>query len=277
MDHALARPSHVAAAIAVAWLATFPLAATTASAGSADKSAASTARQATKTRAASAYLADGRLEPGDAVLGIVVGDEPRAYALADLEAAGAAVHDLAGGSRLDVIFDAAEPRVLAVASPVRESLTTNWGTWARMHPDTSLWRPSAIAEPEAIRSADEILVRESRDYRTAFGCAMVQSRMTSPDMEPTGLFVISGTIENVTASSVHHVVLRYELVGDDGKVVYRDEGFNRSAEALAAPKAVDAGEVVPIASGATDTFRMIFLSDELPAFARTRVTIARVY
>ncbi|HXC49446.1 MAG TPA: FxLYD domain-containing protein [Candidatus Limnocylindrales bacterium] len=228
-------------------------------------------------RGAAALLFDGRLEPDDRVFGIVVADEPRAYAIADLEHAGPLVHDAAGGGGLDIAFDASGAHVAARPGVNAEQHTTSWKEWIRAHPDTSLWRMPAIAEPEPNRPVSDVRVAESHDYRTGFGCTLMQTRVTSVGAEPPGLFVISGTIENVAAAAVDHVVLRFELVGADGRVVYRDEGFNRSAEALAAPVAVRGDDVVPIAGGATDTFRMIFLSDELPAFERTRVSVARVY
>ena len=222
-------------------------------------------------------LEDQRLDPGERVLGIVIGDEPRAYSLAEVDRSGGQVHDLVAGQRIDVEVHQGTGDVARAAVPVQERSTTNWGAWTHLHPDTSLWRPAAVAEAETTRSAAAIRVKESRDYNTAISCALTTARLTSTRMDPPGLFVISGVIENVDDEAVHHVVLRYELLDDKERVVYRDEGLNRSAEALAAPKLTDAGAVLPIAPGATDTFRMIFLTEELPGFDHTRVTVARVY
>ena len=221
-------------------------------------------------------VTDLRLEPGMPVFGIVVGDEPRAYALADLQTAGVAVHDVVSGRPIDVGFESADVRVLGSPDDVREHRLTSWSDWIGVHPDTSLWRIPAVAEPKPSRPAGDVRVKESRHYRTGFGCA-IMPRMTGDGPKPPGLFVISGTIENVARDSVHHVVLRYELMDASGRVIYRDEGFNRSAEALAGPRLVHSDAVVPIDSGATDSFRMIFLADELPAFEDSRVTVSRVY
>jgi hypothetical protein len=211
------------------------------------------------------------------VLGIVVGGEPRAYAISDLQHAGAVVHDVVASGRIDVEYSAGAARVVRASQPVLESGTTEWGAWSRRHADTSLWRAPAVAEPEATRPAGDLRITESHHYKTVIGCAFAQARMTSVNMEPPGLLVISGTVENLAAKPVHHVVLRFELVDASGKVVYRDEGFNRSAEALAAPTLARDEDVVPIAAGATDTFRMILLFDELPPFEDSRVTVARAY
>lgn len=240
------------------------------------KPASDSARGSTAKKAPP-QLVDGRLELGERVFGIVVAEEPRAYALADLSSAGAAVHDVVGGNKIDVGLTGADASVLRASIPVRAGEMTSWRAWSQLHPDTSLWRPPAVAEPEVRREPGEIRVRESRGYRTDIGCAAAQSRLTSTNVNAPGLYVISGTIENTAQQAVDHVVLRFELVDAKGKVVYRDEGFNRSAEALAAPKPIDGGDVVPIAAGGSDSFRMILLSQELPDFETPRVTVMRVY
>ena len=89
--------------------------------------------------------------------------------------------------------------------------------------------------------------------------------------------MLTGIVENTSKEAVNHVVLRYELVDKSGRVVYRDEGFNRAAEALASPQPIVPAEVEPIAAGASDTFRMLMLPAELPPFEKARVTVARVY
>jgi len=68
-------------------------------------------------------LRDQRLEPGAAVFGIVEGEESRAYALADLEHASSVVHDVVGGSSIDVEYFANVARVVHASVPVRESAT----------------------------------------------------------------------------------------------------------------------------------------------------------
>jgi hypothetical protein len=92
------------------------------------------------------------------------------------------------------------------------------------------------------------------------------------DVTGRGLFVISGTVKNVSASPIHHVTLRYELLDEDGNVVTYEEGYNVAAEVLlASPPARDV--VVPIAPGGSDRFRMIFLASELPRFDEPRVSV----
>lgn len=229
-------------------------------------------------------LRDQRLDGSEPVFGVIVGDEPRAYTVADLRRATPLVHDLVEGRRIDVKFENGQPTIVRGSAAVRSLGVTNWASWIQAHPETSLWRRAASAEAGEPREPDAVRVLESRDYRTvlgcAFGCEAVSGELSSTPAEHPGVFVISGFVENASASPVHHVVLRYELLDDAGKVVYRDEGFNRSAEVLAeteasAPSTVPA--IVPIAPGARDTFRMIFLNEELPRFRRTRVTVGRTY
>jgi len=94
------------------------------------------------------------------------------------------------------------------------------------------------------------------------------------DLAGRGMFVISGSVKNVSASPIHHVTLRYELLDAQGNVVTYEEGYNAAAETLLTRgPAGDAGNVTPIAPGASDHFRMIFLSSELPPFDRPRVTV----
>lgn len=218
---------------------------------------------------------DGRLEPGEKIFAIVVQAEPRAYCLTELGAAGSVVHDSVASGAVDIGSDGATAHVAHATVRVTDSETTTWSDWSRRHPDTSLWHPVAVAEAQVTRPTSDVRVTESRHYRTVIGCALSQSRLTSPNMEAPGLVVISGTIRNVAATPVDHVVLRYELLDGRGRVVFRDEGFNRSAEDLAGPKLTS--PVVPLAAGATDAFRMILLEDELPDFKNARVSVARIY
>jgi len=255
-----------------------------ASAAEESKPAAPSSRSGTLPRIATGShetsvpaLRDQRFEPRDQVFGIIVGDEPRAYALVDLGTTGAAIHDVVAGKRLDVVMDVAGPRLTTPRTDVRETKTCGWGEWVREHPDTSLWRPSAIAEGEVTKPVETVRVTESHDYKTVLGCAFVQSRQTSIDPDPPGILVLTGTVENTSAQAVHHVVLRYELVDKRGKVVYRDEGFNRAAEALASPTPILVTDVKSLAPGATDTFRMLMLPGELPPFEKTRISVVRVY
>lgn len=231
---------------------------------------------------AATALRDQRLDAAEPVFGVLVGSEPRAYVLADLRRAGEVVHDLSGGTRLDVKREGDGARVVGAPPAVRVEGATTWAAWVQAHPDTSLWRRAA-AESGEPRDGRTIVVTETRDYRTAlgctFGCEAVEGTMSAKPAEHPGVFVISGTLKNDAAAPVHHVVLRYELLDEAGRVVYRDEGFNRAAETLAETEqaASKPPPVIPLAPGATDSYRMLFLNAELPDFHHTRVTVERVY
>lgn len=226
---------------------------------------------------ASSPLRDQRLDPRDRVFGIIIGGEPRAYPLADLEKAEAEVHDSVAGSAVDVALRETGPVVLSAAAPVAEKRTCEWQAWVEAHGDTSLWRPAAVPEAHAVRPLRDVRVTESHDYTAAMASAFASSRMASNNLAAYGFVVISGTVENVAKEPVHHVVLRYELLDATGKVVYREEGFNRSAEALAGSK-LEAGDVVtPISPGGRDSFRMLLIPEDLPRFETARVAVLRVY
>jgi hypothetical protein len=234
---------------------------------------------------AATVLRDERLDAGERVFGVMIGDLPRAYGMADLEKAGPVVHDLVGGQRIDVKVDGVKVQMVTKGTPVEVAGASTWGTWAQLHPDTSIWRRAADAETVEPHDGRNIPISGSHDYRTAlgctFGCEAVEGTISSKPREHPGVFVITGELTNATKSPVHHVVLLYELVDDKGKVVYREEGFNRAAESLAdtEQQAHDRALPVvgPIAPGATDTYRMIFLDQELPPFDHTRVIVSRVY
>ena len=96
-----------------------------------------------------------------------------------------------------------------------------------------------------------------------------------------GLFVISGTLRNDSEKSIHHVLLRFELVDDSGDVVYRYDGYNRSAEGMLTVEGDPAPEqaraqVEPIQPDQSDTYRMIFIGDEIPPFNHPKVSIVSV-
>lgn len=221
-------------------------------------------------------LRDQRLDPGDRIVGLVLAGEPRAYAVSGLKAAGSPVHDVVDGHRIDVTIDQDHASVLPATAPVTEKAVTTWARWSLAHPDTSIWHASAVPEPATARPCGDVLVQDVRNYRADLDHSFGQS-IEGGQLESALLFVITGSVRNASAVPVHHVVLRVELVDETGKVVYRDESYNRSAEALADEKLDDPARVAPIAPGATDTFRMILMSDELPVFKDSRVTVARVY
>ncbi len=93
------------------------------------------------------------------------------------------------------------------------------------------------------------------------------------------VFVMRGELRNKSGASVHHVVLRYELLDASGKVLHDAEGYNRSAESLRPDEegTVRADRVVPLAPGATDSYRMVFFHDEVPRFASQRVRVVEIH
>jgi hypothetical protein len=93
------------------------------------------------------------------------------------------------------------------------------------------------------------------------------------------VFVMRGDLRNKGTASVHHVVLRYELLDASGKVVHDAEGYNRAAEAMRPDEegSVRAERVVPLAPGATDSYRMVFFHDEVPRFASQRVRVVEAH
>lgn len=220
---------------------------------------------------------DPRLEPGEPVFAVTIGDEPRAYVLADLARTGAPVHDVVGPVRFDVTLEAGSAHLVGAPASVHAEGSTTWADWSRAHPDTSLWRPAAVPETGSSRDPREIRVTESHDYRTVLGSALAPSRGTEGAPVRPGVLVISGTVENTAREPVRYVVLRYELLDDKGRVVYREEGFNRAAEVLAEARLPKEALVTPIAPGASDSFRLILVADEVPAFRQARVTVGRVY
>jgi hypothetical protein len=93
------------------------------------------------------------------------------------------------------------------------------------------------------------------------------------------VFVMRGELRNKSGQPVHHVVLRYELLDDKGKVIHDAEGFNRSAEAMRPDEegAVHVDQVKPIPAGGVDSYRMVFFHDEVPHFTSQRVRVVEVH
>jgi len=141
----------------------------------------------------------------------------------------------------------------------------------------------AVHSPAGDSSADtvSVIVATTESYRTSIAMAGAGHLEVEPS-EHGGLYVISGTVRNVSSRPVHHVALRFDLVDAQGRVVFSEEGYNFAAEALLAPEtaadeAAASRTVAEIPPAATDRYRMIFFADELPAFERTVVTVTAVY
>ncbi|HYC55437.1 MAG TPA: hypothetical protein VEL28_10945 [Candidatus Binatia bacterium] len=102
--------------------------------------------------------------------------------------------------------------------------------------------------------------------------------MASPFAEGS-VFVVRGELINRSGRPVHHVLLRYELLDGAGAVVHDLEGYNRLAEAMRPDESgkVDEAAVRAIPPRGSDTFRMVFFSEEIPRFASHRVRVVEVH
>jgi len=93
------------------------------------------------------------------------------------------------------------------------------------------------------------------------------------------MFVMRGELRNTGKNPVRYVVLRYELLDDQGKVVKDVEGYNRNAESMRPDEEgkIYPDKVTPIAAGGTDSYRMVFFHEEVPRFASQRVRITEIH
>lgn len=93
------------------------------------------------------------------------------------------------------------------------------------------------------------------------------------------ILLISGRLENTSEHPLQYVKLQFELLSEDGVVVFRDHGYNRKAEALreevyeTGQKTLTEMAVEPIAAGAQDEFRFIFFRADIPEFHAYRIRI----
>jgi hypothetical protein len=224
---------------------------------------------------------DPRLLPKDRVLGVVVGNESRAYPLSELEMADTAVTDTLGGQQIIVTLREGTATAMQGDS-LLEAIELYWFAWAAFHPHTSVWRSEASPPCGATQRLDDAKIVESKSYWTSLGAAF----SAAPGSDPmaavrSGLFVLSGRLKNDSDLPIHHVLLRFELIDTDGIVVHRYDGYNRSAEGLRfvegdpAPEKTRA-KAVPIGPHDTDSYRMIFIGDEIPSFDHPRVSIVSV-
>lgn len=121
-----------------------------------------------------------------------------------------------------------------------------------------------------------VVVVSTQSYRTSIAMAGGGHLDVEPGAHG-GLYVISGTLRNVSTRPVHHVALRFDLVDAGGHVVFREEGYNFAAESLLRPQEKALPTVVEIPPAGTDRYRMVFFADELPRFERAVVTVIGVY
>lgn len=102
--------------------------------------------------------------------------------------------------------------------------------------------------------------------------------MATPFSEGS-IFVMRGELTNKSEHALAYVVLRYELLDKDGRVLLDAEGFNRSAEALRPDQEGNSypEDAKPIAAGGVDSYRMVFFHDEVPKFTSQRVRVVEVH
>lgn len=130
--------------------------------------------------------------------------------------------------------------------------------------------PRASHSPEP----GEFPVRDVQSSWDSIGGLFLGAGSAAP-WSPDSMYVLRGTLENGSRAGVHHLVLRYELLDESGDVLHVQEGYNRRAEHFGDGSGRD-GEIVPLAPGEADSFRMVFFGDEVPRFAAHRVTVVEV-
>ena len=234
---------------------------------------------------------DDRLQAKARVLGLRLRRASRAYPIAELARVGR-VEDVVSGTPVVVAYDAGQG-----SATVTDALTGRpipatavyWFAWSAFHPDTAVWgnpqppptpmRPPGVPVGTADGSAAVDIVRHRAYWTSLLGLV---HRVVGDAAEAPKLLVIRGELRNVSARPLHHVELVYELLDGAGAVVASERGFNLAGEALrpvegdqmlVGPHVRILGATAPVMPGDVDAFRMIFISDEIPAFATYRVRV----
>jgi hypothetical protein len=136
----------------------------------------------------------------------------------------------------------------------------------------ALATPALAVDPTPPASAVRILHQAGRWTGTAGGDMLSDSTHS--------MFLISGALQNAGDRPLAYVKLRFELLDSDGVVLASEYGYNHGAEDLRRP-GYEAGKVgrkalhlEPIAPGAVDMFRMLFVRGSMPAhFDHWRVRV----
>jgi hypothetical protein len=237
-------------------------------------------------------MIDGRLRRKQKVLGLQLGGASRAWSLTDLAAAPDGVApdggllDSVGGHRVKVFVDERGPRVFEGDRELA-STVVYWFAWSAFNEQTSLWPLQAVSLPlesaggsqgegEAGRNrAGQIEITERRAYWTSPG---VGFSLAGEATTKAGLYVVAGELRNRSAEPVQHVVLRYELLDEEGRVRFRADGYNHLAEGLLPIEgdpdpAATLATVKAVEAGAADSFRMLIPSGDLPEFSDYRISV----
>lgn len=222
---------------------------------------------------------DSRLPAKERVLGLEVAEKVIAFPFRRLERAKGPVELRFGNVRVEIRYDrATETAEALVDGKPASAFTGYWFAWYGFHPKTEIW---GDVEPKASSSARDfeiaIVAHEGRwSDLTGMGPA---GGLDGVD-EAGSFYLIHGTLRNDSRQPIAYVELRYELLNDQGEVVFREHGYNRGAEILrdeefeSGRKSPRETTIEPIPPAATETFRMFFFRDELPPFRSYRVFVA---
>lgn len=132
-----------------------------------------------------------------------------------------------------------------------------------------------LAAPTPPAATVRILHQQGRWTGTAGGDVLGDST--------DSMFLISGELQNTGDRPLAYVKLRFELLDANDTVLAGEYGYNHRAEDLRRPD-YEAGkvgrealDVSPLAPGAKDMFRMLFLRGAMPAhFDHWRVRVLSV-
>lgn len=224
--------------------------------------------------------ADARLAVKAKVVGLRVGEESAAYPLDELADAGA-IEDRVGGVPIRIVYDRAANATFVERSDSGERLpavVVYWFAWTAFHPGTRLrdgaMRTAARRPPPGEAYGNELVAVTSH---TAYWADLPLIGLEAKDGgETPGLLVIRGELANRSDQTLHHVKLRHELLDAAGRVAAAEEGFSLLGEALlSSPDDASrpGDESVPLPPRGVDSFRMLFVGDELPSFERYRIRV----
>jgi hypothetical protein len=96
------------------------------------------------------------------------------------------------------------------------------------------------------------------------------------------ILLINGQVENTSDKPLSYVKLQFELLGEDGVVVFRDYGYNRKAEELReevyekGQRPITDATIEKIEAAAKDEFRFIFFKEDIPEFQSYRIRVLEI-
>ncbi len=223
---------------------------------------------------------DTRYTPKSRVLGLVVEGKAYAHAFDSLHARKSPLRRNLAGHTAIIEAEPGGGRATIDGQPVPLTLAY-WFAWSAFHPDTELWTGGADASTADPRETAKASLSDVEGYWTSLSAASIGGT-AGEGVGPQGLFIVRGFVRNETDNAVNYVTLRFELLDSEGRVVYFEEGINRSAERILDTAAFGGTEptgsicTAAIPHGGTDTFRMAFVGSEIPVFSDHRVVILSV-